>query len=216
MKKNVILALFLTIISPFSAQAGIIEFLFPTLNPTEPDPSQTLVAPFALNENTEIGEIAKLPVNSVPLDQPHRLSADMTNWIAITTVEALNFLSPDYKTDLTTNRKNFDNFGHQQYTTFLTQTRILETLQTGKYRVRSYNENTPLLLNEGVVDGRFRWLYRVPIMITYLDAGANSYENVKPINYRATIDIQIGRNENTQDSEGVLIERWSGKLEAVE
>lgn len=214
--KKTILILIALILIPFSAQAGLLEFFFPTLKKDEPNPAETLVAPFAVNTDAEIGKINTLPTNAIPLDKPHRLSSDINKWIAVKTIEALNFLEPDYAAQLEKNRASFDTFGYGQYQSFLTQNGITRTLQSGQYTVRTFNDKTPLLMNEGAVDGRYRWLYRVPIMVTYLQAGADGYNNAKPQNAHGTIDIQIGRNNEATDNEGILIERWSGKITAAQ
>ncbi|MGH1397595.1 MAG: DotI/IcmL/TraM family protein [Alphaproteobacteria bacterium] len=214
--KKAFLTLILITFMPFSAQAGVMEFFFPHLKKKEPDPAQTLVAPFALDGTIEPGKKIDLPTNAVPLNQPHRLSADMTDWIATQTIEALNFFNGNHTAQLEQNRAIFDAFGYGQYQAFLEKNQILKTLQSGQYKIRTYNENVPLLMNEGEVDGRYRWLYRVPVIISYLDAKANGYENAKATNHRATIDIQIGRSKDASNEEGVLMERWSGKIEAVE
>lgn len=211
-------ALLLTIAQPLPAQAGIIEFLFPTLKKKEPNPGETLLAPFADAENnaeqSQSEKVASLPENAIPLDKPHRVTSDITKWVETATAEVMNFTSQNYQNDLSAAQKLFDNGGNSQYTTFLRDKNIMKVLESGRYKVNSHVEDTPLLLNEGVVQGRYRWLYQIPVMITYIDRNASGYEDAKPINQKAQITLQVGRSKDAENADALLIERWSGKVKS--
>ena len=72
--------------------------------------------------------------------------------------------------------------------------------------LNSYVKERPLLLNEGSVSERYRWLYELEIMMTYLPQATYNYEEAKPINRDVKLRVQVGRIEGTPDEEGLVIE----------
>jgi hypothetical protein len=200
------------------AQAGVLEFFFPMLKNTEPDPSRTLTAPFAEPQAPGQEKVEKgLPENAVPLDYPHRPSAQIGEWVTSAVSEALTFEQDNYQETLTTISKHFDATGKQQYTQFLADNNIIKVLDSKRYYVRGFVREIPLLLNEGAVDNRYHWLYEVPVMVSYMDRNMNGYKNAEPVNQQISLTIQVGRvpGQQTQQDMDIVIERWSGKLQNI-
>jgi len=209
-----------------SAQAGILEFLFPSMKTVEYDPTENMIAPFAVEENAEGAaqggadvvakpKLKELPVNAIDLDKPHRLSKEIGMWIMTAAADAMNFEAGSAAAQVTSHAKMFDTAGEGQYTAFLRDKNILKVIEDGRYSVRSYVGEQPLLLNEGVVNGRYRWLFRVPVVVSYLDKNMKTYKNAPaPIVQQATLNVQIGRVQSDEDKpDGLQIEQWSGKVE---
>src|SRR5262249_15788565 len=105
----------------------------------------------------------------------------------------------------------FADSGLQQYQDWLTAKNILKTLQSGQYAVSTVVQETPTLLNEGAVNGRYRWLYEVPIMITYLPRGASSYQNLTPATQKITLLIEVAGMDKANAAQSVVIDRWSDR-----
>lgn len=199
------------------ARAGILEFFFPMLATSdEPDPSQTLQAPFA---DTPAGPVqpgavapVDLPVNAVPIEKPHRSATAVGGWIAETLPLVLTAVGEDYKVELEKTAPFFDKPGWDAYMAFMQEKGMLDVLQSGKYNMRSFVENAPIKLNEGVLDGRYRWLFEVPVIVSFLDKGVASYKDADPISQRVIVTLQVGRSSDAANKDGILIERWSGKV----
>jgi hypothetical protein len=200
------------------AQAGWVEFFFPTLKKREYDPARTMQAPFAVDEktlkemadpNAPIGPPPKfaLPENNTPMDQPHRDNKEIAGWLTMVSSEIMTFDKGNYQKRMEDTEKYFTASGREQYVKFLTDNNIIKVLESGKYDVRSFVQEPPLLLNEGAVNGTFRWLYEVPIMLTYVERGTKSYKNVEPVNQQVILIVQIGRTTTDMQGVGVLIER---------
>lgn len=201
------------------AQAGIFEWfdgLYSRLLGTtrDPDPTDKMVAPFAdpaLKEQAKSNAApADLPINQIGLDRPHRRSQDLAKWVATATAEILSF-NPDseaaYFQSLST---KMTPAAQAEFRTWLTTSGILAELQTAPLQLSGFVEETPFLLNEGVVAGTYRWLYEVPVMISYLPRGAKSYEKEQEVNSRRLIlTVQAGRDPNATTEDAILIETWS-------
>ncbi|MEM7651476.1 MAG: DotI/IcmL family type IV secretion protein [Pseudomonadota bacterium] len=190
------------------------DFFFPSLADTEDNPAETLQAPFA--HGTQEGEEAPEENKSiVPLNLQHRTAKDIEEWTVTAVSDAMSFGTAGYEADFEEAKPDFDAGGWGQYQTFLEEKKIMRVLKSGQYDVRSYVKGTPILLNEGAVSGRYRWLYEVPIMVSYLKRGVTDYKNVEPVNQNMALRVQVGRVEDPQDDYGLSIERWSGTVKQV-
>lgn len=198
-----------------TAQAGsILEFFFPMLKEKKHPPSETLQAPFAKktasNNNTNTG----LPEDSIELNLPHRTPFQVADWLTKTTSESLTFTNPDQTQNLQSLQKYFTEDGWRLYSTFLNQTNIQKVLETNRYTIRAFVEEQPLLLNKGALGGSYKWLYEVPIMVTYLKKGQSDYKTQagESATQKIILNIQVGRTEKEDADNGLLIEIWSGKV----
>ena len=224
MKRKILIPAVLAVftLSAVPAQAGIFEFFFPMLKKQGEDPSQTLVAPFAdqpqgppapqiPGKPAPAKPAQPLPENAIALDKPNRSTQQVADWLAPIAAEAMTFINDDVAADLAKTEKYFDAGGRTQYTQFLETNNIKKVIDLKKYFVRSYVKESPLLLNEGPAEGRYHWLYEVPVMVSYLDRGVSDYKKATPINQTILLKLQIGRSNKAQDPSGLVIEHWSGK-----
>ena len=209
--------LFVSVSSP--AYANFLEFFFPSLKKEEYDPTEHMIAPFAVGEGLENKErLQQLPVNSVPLEKPHRVGSEIANWVMAVVGEAMNFESNDYEAEIKQHSVVFDTIGLQQYREFLEVRGISKVASAENLTVTSYVEGVPLLLNEGVIKGRYRWLFRVPVVMTYMDRDMVTYKRAReePLSQRVSLNVQIGRVESTgAKMDGLQVEQWSGTLEVM-
>ncbi|MCC7305378.1 MAG: DotI/IcmL/TraM family protein [Alphaproteobacteria bacterium] len=210
---------------PLPAQAGIIEFFFPSLKEQGPDPSKTLIAPFADNAPQTLqqeqeaiqkngqknGDEKGLPENAIPLDFPHRTGEQVGEWTVMAASEAMTFDKESYEDSLKAALEHFDESGKQQYTTFLKDSTILDIVKSGKYYIRSFAQEHALLLNAGAVGGRYHWLYEIPMMISYMDRRMVSYKGAEATNQLITLTVQVGRTANLESGHDLAIELWSVK-----
>ena len=224
MRRNlVLLSAFAVLIGGVSysvpAQAGLLEFFFPSLRQKEYDPTEKMIAPFAVGQEAEEKEqLESLPIDSIPLSKPHLLNSDIADWVMETTGSVMNFNTDDLAAELESRKPFFDANGHKLFYKFLHDKNMVKVIETSRYSVKSYVENTPLLLNEGVVKERYRWLFEVTIVVTYMDRNIKSYKKSKQklITQRAMVKVQIGRIPPKNGSPGLQIEQWTGTVEPVE
>jgi hypothetical protein len=94
----------------------------------------------------------------------------------------------------------------------LQDSQIRKILDLKKYYMRSYSKDSPLLLNEGVSEGRYHWLFEVPVMVTYMDRAMKDYKTAKPTSQMLVIKIQVGRSAQLPEA-GMVIEHWTARTE---
>lgn len=192
------------------ADAGLLEFLFPALRKDDTAPTADGRAPFAAGQAP--AAITVDPQGTTPLNQAHRSSNDISAWLVTAVSESMTFEHDSYRDDLAQSAVYFDESGLRLYQEFLAKDKLLDVLQSGKYHVRTIVQDQPLLLNEGVVDGRYRWLFEVPVMVSFMDRAMSDYKNAVPQSQTMMLSIQAGRSPAAQNDTGVLIERWSGRV----
>ncbi len=204
-------------ISTFSTPAkanGLLDFFFPKIN-KGPSPAETLKAPFA-DEDAVIEEMdaSGNAANQTPLHLRHRTNDIITSWVQITIPEMITYKAKSYNKEYRDKIKYFDRIGLAEYIKFLKERNFITTLKTGRYDISGFIKNYPIILNEGAIDGRYRWLYQANIMLTYIQSGTRDYSNIKQedaITQEFILTFQIGRSRQATNEHGLLIESWDVK-----
>ena len=207
------------------AQAeSILNRVFPSIfgaPDTGPKPEDTLQAPFGGDKpptaetKSQAGlmkmyELEQGAKKSDGLDKPHRNAEQIGEWLTSVVTQALTIDPRAYKTDSFS--PLFTTYAFQEYQTYLTTQKTVEMLNANNMKLTAFAESKPVLVQEGPLDGAYRWLFRVPVMLTYYDRVVETLKgNKKPISQtqRITVNIQVGRVPAKTMSEGMIIERWS-------
>lgn len=198
------------------AKKSFFEGMFPFLYDRGDDEiirGSVMKAPFA-DSDVKIDESIKgLPQNAIPLDQPHRSDDDVTRWVITSVSQALTFQDVDYEKEINQAVEQFfTTASAAQYQSFLTDKKIVDVLKGKRYRMNSFTQGDPVLVNEGALKGRYRWLYEVPVMVSYMDRRNFDYREKNAINQQYSLQIQVGRSDQARvDGEGLAIESWTTK-----
>jgi len=171
-----------------------------------------LTAPFADSDVVVDDTTKGLPQNAIPLDQPHRSDQDITSWVVTAVSQALTFNELEFQKEIDQSASAmFSQAAAAQYKAFLADTKITEVLSGKRYRINSFTQGRPLLMNEGALKGRYRWLYEVSVMVSYMDRHDFDYSEKNAINQTYKLQIQVGHVKSDDQSEGVVIENWTKK-----
>lgn len=204
-----------------------------------PQPEETLVAPFAgadkKPEGTvtyssadgrsysvitgEDGKTYEVPtygggtraIDGGSLAVAHRRPEQIAEWLARATSEIFTTDSATYQNHLAHLGTGMSESGMADFTKFMQDSNILAELQTQGMRLQGYVEEMPLLLNEGPLNGRYRWLYEMPVKVTFIPRGTRTYKDMKDptentLNF--IVQTQIGRVEKGPGDDNVVIETW--------
>jgi hypothetical protein len=195
----------------------------------KPRPEQTLVAPFAHgnpNFDTQKADddnalhIPFTPVEGESQDKqlnlPHRTRKEISNWLVSRVSDILNVGFDDYSAHMQVLRTVMTDYALKDYDNFMRNSNILGTLGQDQLVLQSYVEEDPILLNSGEADGRYHWLYEMPVTLSFLPKAMGDYRNIKgqkiPNEY-IILKAQVGRVPDTGDigsssRDGILIETW--------
>ncbi len=188
----------------------------------QPKPEETLQAPFAdpalrqpLQENS-LG-IAYTPPTNVNTEEtlsvPHRTKEELSAWLINAVSEVLNVDPVKYAEHLKFLETGMDPYAIKDYDAFMKSTNILPMLEAKGMEMRSFVEEDPSLLNAGVLEGRYRWLFEMPVTLSFLPRNTTSYRQLDQSDLSresVIVKVQIGRSTSGQ-AEGVVIETWEAR-----
>ena len=197
------------------ARAGWLDFLDPRVKEEGPDPKRTLMAPFA-DQDAVLDELDPTGNKELaqPLDQRHRPNTVIAQWVQMIVPALVTYNSGDYEQEYAEKIKSFSKVGAEEYVAFLQSKSIIKTLKTGRYNVSGIVQDYPIVINEGPVDGRYRWLMQVNVLVTYLDGNMTRYSRAQEgdtITQEFVLTMQLGRVRGADNEHGLLIETWNVK-----
>jgi intracellular multiplication protein IcmL len=146
---------------------------------------------------TEDGRLVPM----VPLSEPNLSTPAITSWAAQAATEVMTFGFHDYKQRLQESSKNFTKTGWVSFTKALDAAQILSTVSTQLQVVTSAPTAAPVVMEEGVVNGRYQWRVQVPITTRYKSSQGDRPET-------RVITMLIVRVPRLESANGVGIEQW--------
>ena len=144
-------------------------------------------------------------ITIVSLARPNLANPALMSWAAQATTEVMTFGFHDYRRRLNESSRHFTRVGWESFNGALGRSRIMEMVDNQKMVVTSSPRSAPIVLDEGVSNGRYFWLLEIPISVTY-QAGNNTNKMEKFI-----VEILIVRVPQLENPNCVGIERWKQK-----
>jgi hypothetical protein len=144
------------------------------------------------------------------MSMPHRSQKEVADWIVLALSEVLSMDYSTYVDHLKQLQIGMDDNAVGQLEGFMQSSNVLDTMKNQNLVLRCYIEEQPLLLNKGPVDGRYRWLFDVPVVLSFLPPGAKSYEKTQASVsiQHVIIRIQIGRVPKLQGIDQLKMETF--------
>ncbi|MDF3055209.1 MAG: type secretion protein DotI [Gammaproteobacteria bacterium] len=106
-----------------------------------------------------------IPLN--PLDAPVVTAAILLQWATVAAISANTYNFVNYRKELQAASEYFTPNGWREYQDALKASRNLETVVTRKLTVSAVATGAPVILDQGVVGGRYKWKVQLPILLTY-------------------------------------------------
>lgn len=195
------------------------EYIFPGMTTYDETPARTLRAPFADDDAVIVDEKELsgkgLPDNTSPLYVRHRTAATVASWLQQVVADKAIYHANNYKAEYKAKAGDFDKAGLAEYIKFLEASGIWKALSVQSNDVTGFVSDVPILLKEGVINGRYRWLFETNIMVSYFPKGITKYDNVASSidqTQQYVITLQVGRQKGVKNEHGLQIESWSAKL----
>lgn len=146
---------------------------------------------------TADGRIMRL----VPLDQPNMTVPALMSWVAQAATDVMTFGFHDYQRRLQDASQHFTRRGWESFTSALQKSRIIDAVETAQQVVTAAPRSAPVLVQEGVINGRYRWVVELPLMITYRAGNQSRTDNMQ-------VTIVVERMPSLENPIGVGIEQW--------
>ncbi len=185
--------------------------------PVGPQPEDTLKAPFPTDKSAQVPQNNLMTIYDTRKgqagvltspDQPHMTTHALQEWVSQAVTNSLTLDKP--QPDPQKLSMNFEPYAVQEFQTWLQNSGVVTDLQNGDITLRAVAAAPPQLLSQGVLSGTYRWVFEIPVLVSYVPRGTTSLKAAAamPQSRNFTLRVQIGR-VNAQNDTRVFIERWS-------
>jgi intracellular multiplication protein IcmL len=137
----------------------------------------------------------------LPLDRPNMMTSALLSWAAQRGSEVMTFGFHDYQRRLQTSSRFFTRHGWETFAAALQQSRIIESVEALQQVVSAQPRSAPILQQEGIFNGKYRWVIRLPLTVKY-QSGTNSRTD------NLMVELVITRVPSLENPDGVGIEQW--------
>jgi hypothetical protein len=155
-----------------------------------------------------IADLGRDGLQNIALNKPHRADKELKGWISGVVSEALSIDVRQFDKM----KKNLDGYftpsGMAQYQAYLESAGILQNLRDSNNRMRIFVEEQPLLLNGSDVNGIYRWLYQLPVTLSFQNNNSNDYNN-NSVNRKIMLRLQLRRVPASEHVAEMKIESWT-------
>ncbi len=143
--------------------------------------------------------------SAVALDQAHRQPTQMAVWASKAISDSLDLDPLRYDAHLASLNTALTPFAQDAFKAFMAKDNLLEALKSSNLIMRAFVTEPSRVLNQGPIQGRFRWLIETPVTISFMPRGVNDYTGIQPKSQRVNVRTQVGRVAEG-GSDGVMIE----------
>ena len=112
-----------------------------------------------------------------PLQEPNQSDSAVLQWANQAAIAAFTYNFVDYRSELQAASGFFTPTGWNQFLSALQQSNNLEAVKAKKLVVSAVATRAPIILQKGVLNGRFAWRIQMPILVTYQSASEFSQQN---------------------------------------
>jgi intracellular multiplication protein IcmL len=146
---------------------------------------------------TEDGRLVPM----VALNEPNLSTPALMSWTAQAATEVMTFGFHDYRRRLQEASRNFTRVGWASFTSALEKSRIIEMVEANQQVLTAAPRSAPVLVKEGLVNGRYQWQVELPIVVTYQAGSQTRADNL-------LLTLLIVRVPKLESPNGVGIEQW--------
>lgn len=140
-------------------------------------------------------------VPMVALNEPNLSTPALMSWTAQAATEVMTFGFNDYRRRLQEASRNFTKVGWASFTTALEKSRIIESVEANQQVVTAAPRSAPVLVSEGLVNGRYQWQIELPMIVTYQAGATTRADNL-------LVTLLVVRVSKLESPNGVGIEQW--------
>jgi intracellular multiplication protein IcmL len=112
-----------------------------------------------------------------PLSEPNQSDSAVLQWANQAAIAAFTYNFVNYRTELQASSGFFTAEGWDQFLTALQQSNNLDAVKAKKLIVSAVATRAPIILQKGMLNGRYAWRVQMPILVTYQSASEFSQQN---------------------------------------
>ncbi|MFT3742031.1 MAG: type IVB secretion system apparatus protein IcmL/DotI [Gammaproteobacteria bacterium] len=161
--------------------------IYMILNPTKPQYFAT----------TREGKLVRM----YSLSQPIVSTSELLQWAATAATAANTYNFVNYRKEMQNASEYFTPTGWQAFQNELKNSRTLETVLSKKLTVSAVATGSPIIIEQGVQAGKYKWKVQLPILVTYESA------NTK-ISQPSVVTMLISRVSTLETVKGIAIDAF--------
>ena len=150
---------------------------------------------------TADGRIMQLqPLNVPNLDTPALLS-----WVATAASDTMTFSYLNYQKELQNASKHFTKTGWESFTSAMPKAHVLDGVQAQQQIETAQPRSAPILVQQGVLNGKYRWVLQMPIAVKYQSTKESRTDQLQ-------LQLVVERVPSLENPAGVGIAQWVATL----
>lgn len=110
------------------------------------------------------------------LEEPNQSDSAVLQWANQAAIAAFTYNFVNYRTELQASSGFFTSAGWTQFLRALEDSNNLEAVKAKKLIVSAVATSAPIILQKGVLNGRYSWRIQMPILVTYQSASEFSQQ----------------------------------------
>ena len=147
----------------------------------------------------ETSEGKRMQMVALPL--PNMGKAALANWASLAASQIMTFGFNDIDERFALSRANFTQQGWENFRKAMTASGLIDDVIKAQQIVTSVPEDPPILLQEGLVNGKYRWVFDTPLLITFRSGGVKTSRD-------KTVHMVLERIPTRDNPNGVGIAEW--------
>lgn len=105
-----------------------------------------------------------------PLNEPNQSDSAILQWANQAAIAAFSYNFVNYRTELQASSGFFTAEGWDQFLSALQSSNNLDAVKAKKLIVSAVATKAPVILQKGILNGRYAWRIQMPILVTYQSA----------------------------------------------
>lgn len=146
---------------------------------------------------TQSGRVLQL----VPLSSPMLSTEALLSWASQVAMGTYTYNFANYRQKIQMQEVNFTSDAWQQFLTLLKDSGNIQAVDQRKINVSAVVSGAPVVVYQGMLDGRFAWKVQVPLLVTFVSASDRFQKN-----YMVT--MVIVRVSTVQNQNGVAVAQF--------
>lgn len=136
----------------------------------------------------------------VPVDRPYLHVADLLQWVSTTLPQVLTVDFINYNQEMKASTVYFTNNGWAKFLSLTSSYTGHDEVLKNKVFVQATPLGAPVILNQGIVDGKYAWWVQMPLVVRYSGIEGNSRE------MSLVFQVLVVRVPTLNNLDGVAIE----------
>lgn len=132
------------------------------------------------------------------LNRPIQSLEEILNWVTNSITQTYTFSFANYRQELQAAQSNFTPAGWSGFERALEESRILSSVLENRYVTTAVPTGAPVVVAQGLVNGRYAWRVQLPIIVTYQSASRRTSQSL-------TITATVVRRLETEHPKGLGI-----------